>query len=320
VVAAASYEARRFGVRSAMPSKTAIKRCPELIFTPGRFEVYKEVSNQIHKIFHDYTDLVEPISLDEAYLDVTTNKIDMPSATIIARQIKERILSETALTASAGVSTNKFLAKIASDYHKPDGLFVVTDARAAEFVATLRIEQFWGVGPATAEKMHRLGIHSGADLRQQPIETLTRNFGKMGHLLFDFARGIDTRPVEPFHIRKSIGAEETYAHDLDNPRLLAEKLRSLANEVWQRVSKHEFSGRTVTLKVKYADFSQITRSRTPGGFVNEFEIFWNAAQELLAGVDFHEKPIRLMGLSMGGAREIETPEAYQLEFDFPNRL
>ncbi|MDR1671042.1 MAG: DNA polymerase IV [Alistipes sp.] len=318
VVAAASYEARKYGVRSAMPSKTALKRCPGLIFTPGRFEVYKEVSGRIRDIFHSYTDLVEPLSLDEAYLDVTENKIAMPSATIIARQIKERIRAETGLTASAGVSVNKFLAKIASDHRKPDGLFVVTGGEAEEFVKTLCIEQFWGVGPATAERMHRLGIHTGADLRRQPLETLTRNFGKMGHVLYDFARGIDTREVEPFHIRKSIGAEETYVHDLDDGRLLAGKLRTLAEEVWRRVSRHEFFGRTVTLKVKYADFTQITRSHTPGGFVTDFEVFWSAARGLLEGVDFREKPIRLMGLSVGGAREMESPEAYQLEFDFPN--
>ena len=317
VVAAASYEARKYGVRSAMSSKMALKRCPQLIFTPGRFDVYKEVSGQIRDIFNDYTDLVEPLSLDEAYLDVTENKIGMPSATIIARQIRERIRAATGLTASAGVSINKFLAKIASDYRKPDGLFVVTDREAEAFVGTLRIEQFWGVGPATAEKMHRLGIHTGADLRRQPIDLLTRNFGKMGHVLYDFARGIDNRPVEPFHIRKSIGAEETYPRDLDDPELLAGKLRELSGEVWRRAGRHEFFGRTVTLKVKYADFTLISRSKTPGGFITEFGVLSATAQELLEGVDYSEKPIRLLGLSLGGAREIEASEAYQLEFDFP---
>jgi DNA polymerase-4 len=317
VVAAASYEARRYGVRSAMSSRAALKRCPQLIFTPGRFEIYKEVSGQIRDIFHSYTDLVEPLSLDEAYLDVTENKISMPSATIIAREIKERIRSVTGLTASAGVSVNKFLAKVASDWRKPDGLFVVTDREAEAFVEALRIEQFWGVGPATAERMHRLGIHTGADLRRQSLETLTRNFGKMGHTLWDFARAIDNRPVEPFHIRKSIGAEETYAHDLDDSEVLAVKLRELADEVWRRATRAEFLGRTVTLKVKYADFTIISRSRTPGGFITEFGVFLATAQELLAGVDYSEKPIRLLGLSLGGAREIETSEAYQLEIDFP---
>ncbi len=299
-----------------MPSKTALKRCPWLIFTPGRFEVYREVSDQIRDIFHEYTDLVEPLSLDEAYLDVTENKIGMPSGTIIAREIKQKIKEKTSLTASAGVSINKFLAKVASDYNKPDGLFVITDREAEAFVEGLRIEQFWGVGPATAERMHRLGIHTGADLKRHPEEALVRNFGKFGHELYRFARGIDNRPVEPNYIRKSIGAEETYLHDLDDPAELTEKLREVADEVWRRVSKHEFFGRTVTLKVKYADFEQITRSRTPGGFVTEFGMFWQIAQELLSVVDYSEKKIRLMGLSVSNAQDLDRPEVYQLEFDF----
>lgn len=311
VVAAASYEARRFGVRSAMPSKTALKRCPWLIFTPGRFEVYKDVSRQIHEIFHEYTSLVEPLSLDEAYLDVT----GLPSATIVAREIRQKIREKTSLTASAGVSINKFLAKVASDYKKPDGLFVITDKEAEAFVEGLKIEQFWGVGPATAEKMHRLGIHTGADLKQRSEAFLCSQFGKMGHSLFEFARGIDNRPVEPNYVRKSIGAEETYMYDLDDPAQLVEKLREVADEVWRRVSKHEFFGRTVTLKVKYADFTQITRSRTPGGFIAEFGLFWQTAQELLKTVDVSPR-VRLMGLSVSNAQELDRAEAYQLEFDF----
>jgi DNA polymerase-4 len=316
VVAAASYEARKYGVRSAMPSKTALKRCPQLIFTPGRFDVYREVSEQIRDIFHEYTDLVEPLSLDEAYLDVTENKIGMPSGTIIARQIRQKIKETTGLTASAGVSINKFLAKVASDYNKPDGLFVITDQEAERFVEGLRIEQFWGVGPVAAEKMHRLGIHTGADLKQHSEDFLVRRFGKFGHELYLFARGVDRRPVEPNYVRKSIGAEETYLHDLDDPALLTEKLREVADEVWRRVSKHEFFGRTVTLKIKYADFTQITRSKTPGGFVTEFGTFWQTAQELLAAVDYSEKKIRLMGLTVSNARDLDRPESCQLEFDF----
>jgi len=316
VVAAASYEARRFGVRSAMPSRTALKRCPQLIFTPARFEVYKEVSGQIREIFHEYTDLVEPLSLDEAYLDVTENKIGMPSGTIIARQIKQKIREATGLTASAGVSVNKFLAKVASDYRKPDGLFVITDREAEAFVESLKIEQFWGVGPATAEKMHRLHIHTGADLKQYSEDFLTRHFGKFGHELYLFARGVDNRRVVPDRVRKSIGAEETYAHDVDDPAELAARLRDVADEVWRRVSKHEFFGRTVTLKVKFADFSQITRGRTPGGFVTEFGLFWQTARELLGAVELDGRKVRLMGLTMGNAQNLETPEAYQLEFDF----
>ncbi len=300
-----------------MPSKTALKRCPWLIFTPGRFEVYREVSNQIRDIFHEYTDLVEPLSLDEAYLDVTENKIGMPSGTIIAREIKQKIKETTGLTASAGVSINKFLAKVASDYKKPDGLFVITDREAEAFVEGLKIEQFWGVGPATAEKMHRMGIHTGADLKRQTEETLRHRFGKFGHELYLFARGIDNRAVKPDRIRKSIGAEETYMHDLDDPAELTTKLREVADEVWRRVSKHEFFGRTVTLKVKYADFEQITRSRTPGGFITEFGAFWLVAQELLAGVDHSAKKIRLMGLTVSGAQNLDRPEVWQLEFEFP---
>jgi len=316
VVAAASYEARRFGVRSAMASRTALKRCPQLIFTPARFEVYKEVSAQIHEIFHDYTDLVEPLSLDEAYLDVTENKIGMPSGTIIAQQIRGRIREATGLTASAGVSVNKFLAKVASDYRKPDGLFVITDREAEGFAEGLRIEQFWGVGPATAEKMHALGIHTGAQLKAHSEDFLVRRFGKFGHELYRFARGEDERPVVPDRVRKSIGAEQTYAHDVADPAELEQKLRDVADEVWRRVSKHEFWGRTVTLKVKFADFTQITRSRTPGGFVAEFGTFWAASRELLSALDCGGKRVRLMGLSMGNAHDLETPEVYQLEFDF----
>jgi DNA polymerase-4 len=207
---------------------------------------------------------------------------------------------------------------VASDYRKPDGLFVITDREAPAFVEGLRIEQFWGVGPATAEKMHRLGVHTGADLKRQSEETLVRNFGKFGHELWLFARGIDNRAVVPDRVRKSIGAEETYPYDLDDGERLTEKLRELAGEVWRRVARHEFFGRTVTLKVKYEDFTQITRSRTPGGFVTEFATFWSIARELLEGVDRREKQIRLMGLSVSGADRLDRPEVFQLEIEFPD--
>ncbi|GHV01350.1 DNA polymerase IV 2 [Bacteroidia bacterium] len=312
VVAAASYEARRYGVHSAMPSRTALKRCPWLIFTPGRFEVYREVSEQIRAIMLEYTDLVEPLSLDEAYLDVT----GQPSATIIAREIKQRILETTGLTASAGVSVNKFLAKIASDYDKPDGLFVITDKEAEAFVEGLKIEQFWGVGKATAEKMHYLGVHTGAELKRLPEPFLVGNFGKMGHFYWQFARAVDDRPVEPERIRKSIGAENTYMHDIGEGEELAAKLREVADEVWRRASKRDFYGRTVTLKIKYSDFEQITRSRTMTGFINEFGMFWQAAQELLDAVELGDRKVRLMGLTVSNAQHIEQPEAYQLELEF----
>ncbi len=316
VVAAASYEARRYGIHSAMPSRTALSRCPQLIFTPGRHEVYKEVSAQIHEIFSEYTELVEPLSLDEAFLDVTQNHLGMPSATLIAREIKQRIRETTGLTASAGVSINKFLAKIASDYRKPDGLFVITDREAEAFVEGLHIERFWGVGPETARKMHVLGIHTGADLKACSEDFLTRSFGKMGAQFYLFARGIDERPVEPDRIRKSIGAENTYLADLGQLEELQLHLWEIAEEVWRRASKREFYGRTVTLKAKYADFEQITRSKTLPGFVTEYELFWQTALELLAGVDFSQKKIRLLGLTISNTQEMERPEAIQLKFDF----
>jgi DNA polymerase-4 len=228
VVSAASYEARRWGVRSAMSSKMAIARCPGLVFVPGRFEVYRSVSHQIMEIFFDYTDLVEPLSLDEAYLDVTQNHKGMRSATIIARQIKQRIKETTGLTASAGVSVNKFLAKVASDYNKPDGLFVITEEEAEDFAATLRIEDFFGIGRVTAEKMHRYGIRTGADLRHFGEENLVKLFGKAGHIYYENAWGRDNREVKPHRIRKSIGAENTFITDLESIEEIVWQLHEIA--------------------------------------------------------------------------------------------
>lgn len=316
VVAAASYEARKYGVRSAMASKTAWARCPHIIFVPARFDVYREVSAQIMEIFQDYTELVEPLSLDEAYLDVTNNHYDIPSATIIAREIKRRIRETTGLTASAGVSVNKFLAKIASDYRKPDGLFVVTDREAEAFVEQLPVEQFWGVGKVTAEKMHRLGIRTGADLKLRNEAELVWHFGKAGHTYYQNARAIDERRVTPDRIRKSIGAENTFLVDLDDMGELQSQLRIIAEEVWRRVSKRDFYGRTVTLKIKYADFTQITRSKTLAGFVNDFDLFWSTGKELLSIIDTSEKKIRLMGLTISNIHDIEQPENLQLRLEF----
>ena len=315
VVAAASYEARKFGVRSAMSSKVALSRCPQLIFVPGRHNVYRDVSNQIMEIFLEYTDIVEPLSLDEAYLDVTVNKKNMPSATIIARELKERIKDATGLTASAGVSINKFLAKIASDYKKPDGLFVITTKEAEAFVEGLKIEQFWGVGKVTAERMHRLGISTGADLKKFSEQELVNLFGKAGHLFYQNARAIDNREVQSDRIRKSIGAETTFQEDIQELEELKVRLKEVADEVWQRVSKRDFYGRTITLKIKYADFEQITRSKTMPWFVNDFNVFWQTAQNLLEIVD-RTKKIRLIGLTVSNTPEIEQPQAWQLEIDF----
>lgn len=316
VVAAASYEARKYGVRSAMPSRTALAKCPHLIFAPSRFEVYRSVSRQIMEIFLEYTDLVEPLSIDEAYLDITTNHKNIPSATWVAREIKERIKETTGLTASAGVSVNKFLAKIASDYQKPDGLFVITEKEAETFVEGLKIEQFWGVGKVTAQKMHRLGIHTGADLKRLSERQLTRLFGKAGATYYQNARAIDDRSVTPDRIRKSVGAENTFASDLNDPELLTAEMETIAREVWERIRRRDFYGRTVTLKIKYEDFEQITRSKTFTQFVNQYELFWNTAKDLLDQVDLTRKSIRLLGLTISNIHLTEQPKVYQLKLDF----
>lgn len=317
VVAAASYEARKWGIHSAMPSLTAIARCPQLIFVPARFEVYREISHQIREIFFEYTDLVEPLSLDEAYLDVTRNKKGESSALRIARELRQRIRETTGLTASAGISINKFLAKIASDYKKPDGLFVVLPEEAEKFVETLKIEQFWGVGRVTAEKMHRLGIHTGNDLKQYDEATLTRLFGKIGHIYYLNARGVDDREVEASRVRKSLGAEHTFMTDLSDETTLREKLRAIARELWERLSRHTFTGRTVTLKVKYADFRETSKRKTLSKSIKKFDAFWSVSQELLSAVDFGEtRRIRLMGLTVSNAEELDGAEYRQLKLDF----
>jgi len=316
VVAAASYEARSYGIRSAMSSKRAISLCPHLIFVPGRFDVYRSVSNQIMEIFFDYTDLVEPLSLDEAYLDVTVNHKNMLSATIIAREIKQRIKEAMGLNASAGVSVNKFLAKVASDYDKPDGLFVVEDKNAERFVEGLKIEQFFGVGKVTAEKMHRVGIHTGADLKRFTEQQLVGLFGKAGYIYYANARGLDNREVKSDRIRKSIGAENTFMVDLGELSDLLAELRPISEKVWKRVSEKNFLGRTITLKVKYGDFEQITRIRTLTAFVNDYNILWSTAVELMEGIDLSVKKVRLLGLTVSNIDQIEKPGAYQQELDF----
>ena len=271
VVAAASYEARRFGVRSAMPSMKALKLCPHLIFTRNRMDVYKAVSAQIHAIFHRYTDLVEPLSLDEAFLDVTENKPGIPLAVDIARRIKKEIRRELHLTASAGVSYNKFLAKIASDYRKPDGLFTIHPSRAEKFIAALPIEAFWGVGHATAERMRALSITNGAQLRARDKDFLVRHFGKTGAIFYNFARGVDDRPVEPSRMRKSVGCEETYRENVTRAEALEQRLPLLAEELAGRLARSGFRGNTLTLKVKFPDFVQKTRCATVPEILTEKE-------------------------------------------------
>lgn len=262
VVAAASYEARAFGVRSALPSVTAKRRCPELIFVKPRFDGYRAVSAQIHEIFAEYTDLIEPLSLDEAYLDVTENKQSIKFATEVATIIRARIKEVTGLNASAGISYCKFLAKLASDLNKPNGQAVITPKNGPAFVADLAVKKFHGVGPATAEKMQRLGIVTGADLREKSLMFLRDNFGKSGAWYYGISRGIDERPVQPDRPRKSIGAEDTFAVDIFDLEAAEAELGLLAEKVWRHAANKQISGRTVTLKVKYADFQQITRSRT----------------------------------------------------------
>lgn len=299
VVAAASYEARQFGVRSAMPSVTAARRCPALIFVPPRFDTYRAVSLQIREIFSRYSDLIEPLSLDEAYLDVTDDRLAIGSAVQIARLIRSAILQETGLTASAGVSYNKFLAKIASDQNKPDGLFVIRPRDGADFVASLPVRRFYGVGPRTAERMGRMGIQVGADLRALALEELGGHFGKSANYLYHACRGIDERPVRPNRLRKSLGRERTYAEDMVSGSALFAALEEITESVWQRIQHNEVCGRTVTLKVKFADFRQITRSRSCEHSLSQSE-FSAIARELLTQLLPVPLGVRLLGLSLSG--------------------
>lgn len=304
VVAAASYEARRFGVRSAMPSVTAARLCPDLIFVRHRFDVYKQVSGQIRDIFLDYTPLVEPLSLDEAYLDVTDH-LGGRTATKIAAEIRARIRAATALTASAGVSYNKFLAKLASDQNKPDGLCVITPEQGPDFVLSLPVGKFHGVGPATAAKMQAMGIATGADLRAQDLDFLLRRFGKSGRYYWNIARGIDHRRVSPDRIRKSVGAENTYAADIMALDAALDALEPLSAKVWAAVARHALRGRTVTLKVKFSDFQQITRARSLGHAVGSEAELLAIARDLARGVLPDPRGARLLGVTLSG---FETPD------------
>ena len=303
VVAAASYEARKFGVRSAMPSVTARRRCPDLIFVKPRFEAYREVSHQIRAIFRDYTKLVEPLSLDEAYLDVTEDLKGIGVATRIAEEIRARIKADTRLTASAGVSYNKFLAKLASDQNKPDGICVIPPAKGEAFVAGLPVRRFHGVGPRTAEKMSRLGIETGADLRAQSLAFLQHNFGSSGRYYHDLARGICHRQVKPNRPWKSIGAEDTFFDDLREEAALTTELDRISQTVWRRISEKGISGRTVTLKVKYQDFQIVTRARSLDRPVGGREEFLEIGCSLLRALLPPPKGIRLLGLTLSNLRQ-----------------
>jgi DNA polymerase IV len=317
VVAAASYEARRFGVRSAMASVTARRRCPELIFVPPRFDAYREVSNAIRAIFLEYTPHVEPLSLDEAYLDVTEDRKGIGIATRIAEEIRARIRVETGLTASAGVSYNKFLAKLASDQNKPDGLCVITPAKGPAFVASLPVSRFHGVGPKTAEKMARLGIANGADLRGRSLEELERHFGSSGRYYFDLAHGVCHRQVRADRERKSIGAEDTFLTDLSDEADLVLKLEKISCTVWRRIGEkggeQAIRGRTVTLKVKYQDFRIVTRARSLESFVSCREEFLQIGIGLLRPLLPPTKGIRLLGLSLSNLSDRQLPPAEKAE-------
>jgi len=312
VVMAASYEARRFGVRSAMPSVTAKRRCPELIFVKSRFDVYRAVSQQIRAIFLDYTDLVEPLSLDEAYLDVTEDRLGLGSARAIAEDIRRRIREECQLTASAGVSYCKFIAKLASDHRKPDGLCVITPEKGPDFVASLPVARFHGVGPVTARKMERLGILTGADLREWSMPALQAHFGSSADWYWRICRGIDEREVKPDRPYKSVSAERTFDEDLTDPDLLAAELARIAGYAWDRIKRAEVVGRTVTLKVKYGDFTVITRSKSFASPVPDQEGFAAAGQGLLAALHPLTKGIRLLGLGLHNLTEINSEMPAQL--------
>ena len=309
VVSTASYEARRFGVHSAQSIQVAKRLCPQLIIVEPHFQKYKAVSAQLHEIFHDYTDLIEPISLDEAFLDVTENKKGIELGVDIAREIKQRILETTGLTASAGVSYCKFLAKIASDWRKPDGLTVIHPDRALDFISQLKIEKIWGVGQKTAEKMHRMGIFTGLDLRNTSLSRLTQEFGKMGQVFYDFSRGIDNRPVISEWERKSVSCEQTFESDINENAAVTIHLYHTVLELVRRIEKNDFEGRTLTLKVKFAreqtqqydkyqDFHQITRSITVDHVLRTKDDILPLAKQLMQQVEFHSHPIRLLGLGV----------------------
>jgi DNA polymerase-4 len=307
VVATASYEARKFGIRSAMPSKRAQQLCPGALFVFPRFPVYKEVSGHIREIFRRYTDIIEPLSLDEAYLDVTEDKQNIGSAIEIAKQIKQAIKDELQLTASAGVSVNKFVAKIASDMNKPDGLTFIGPSSIEDFMERLPVEKFYGVGQVTAGKMKKMGLHTGADLKKLTEDDLVRFFGKSGRFYYKIVRGIDDREVEPHSETKSVGAEDTFPYDLTRLDEMNEELIKLAGKVQERLRKYSLRGRTITLKIKYSDFRQITRSRSVAQAVNDAETILQTAMELLVATNPEAERIRLLGISLSNFREEQKP-------------
>ena len=323
VVSAASYEARKFGVRSAMAGGLARKLCPELIFVKTRFERYREISAQIREVFYEYTDLVEPLSLDEAYLDVTQNKKGNPSASLIAKEIRAKIKDKTGLNASAGISINKFIAKVASDINKPNGQKTIGPEEVIAFLEDLDIRKFYGVGKVTAEKMYQLGIFTGKDLKTKSIEFLNEKFGKSGAYYYHVVRGIHTSQVKPDRIRKSLGAERTFSENISSEIFMIERLENIAEEIERRMKKSDVAGKTVTLKIKYSDFTLKTRSKTLPYYIRSKEVILETARELL----FQEKmqnSVRLLGITLANLNTEERDQkvsedkviAVQLKFDF----
>lgn len=304
VVSAASYEARKFGVRSAMSGYMAKRNCPDLIFVPPRFARYKEISQKIRAIFYDYTDIVEPLSLDEAYLDVTVNKKGNPSASLLAKEIRERIYNELGLTASAGISINKFIAKVASDYNKPNGQKTVNPEEVLAFLEELEIRKFYGVGKVTAEKMYKVGIFTGLDLKNKTLEFLEEHFGKSGAYYYHVVRGIHNSPVKPNRIPKSVGAERTFNENLSSEIFMLERLENIASELERRLKKTKIAGKTITLKIKYSDFTLQTRSKTIPYFIADKDLILEIAKELLYQEKL-ENSVRLLGISLAN---LNTPD------------
>ena len=316
VVAAASYEARKFGVRSAISSIIAKKNCPDLIFVAPRFDRYKEISSQIQKIFYEYTDLVEPLSLDEAYLDVTINKKGNPSATILAQEIRQRIFDTVGLTASAGISVNKFVAKVASDYNKPNGQKTVNPDEVIAFLEQLAIRKFHGVGKVTTEKMYQLGIFTGLELKEKSLEFLEKHFGKSGKFYYNVVRGVHNSEVKSNRITKSVAAEHTFDNNLSSEIFMMEKLENIASSLEKRLKKHKIAGKTITLKIKYSDFTQQTRSKTMPYFVSSKALILQIISELLYQ-ERMKNSVRLLGISLSNLNtEQKQFVVVQLKFDF----
>ena len=316
VVSAASYEARKFGVKSAMSSFLAKQKCPHLIFVKSDFERYKELSLKIRAIFYEYTDLVEPLSLDEAYLDVTENKKGNPSANDIAREIRARIYEETGLRASAGISINKFIAKVASDINKPNGQKTIHPEEVLQFLEELPVNKFYGVGKVTAAKMYNLGIFVGNDLKKKTVEELVKSFGKSGAHYYNIVRGIHNSEVKPNRIRKSIAAERTFSENISSEIFMIERLDKIADELERRMKKSDVKGKTITLKIKYSDFTQQTRSKTKSDFMQTKKEFFPVVKELLYQNKLTNS-VRLLGLSFGNLNtEKSEPFWVQLQFEF----